>query len=136
MSTPMPDPTPDAAPADRIELSNGWSIKPDNLKFQWMVLTPNGYRVGSFWGEESARAFVAAMNGGVPVGWKLVPIHPTPAMRVTGGKVLEGVNLRNAKGCVDFADQVYAEMLRLAPAPPTTAPAQPGPERAGGDHAP
>jgi hypothetical protein len=59
---------------------------------------------GKLWFERHGDA---GQRAGVAEGWKLVPIHPTPAMKDAGAAV-------NAQG-MDFAHHTWAVMLAAAP---------------------
>lgn len=59
------------------------------------------------WHERARRA--SPIQPGAGTGWRLVPVHPTPAMKAAGAAV-------NSQGW-DFAHETWAAMLAAAPLP-------------------
>jgi hypothetical protein len=57
-----------------------------------------------------AKELLSASKPAVPLGWRLVPVHPDSAMKVAGALI-------NETG-FDFAHAIYAAMLAAAPAAP------------------
>ncbi len=141
----MPD-IPDAASADRIDLPGRWSLNRQACNSDWWDLCRPDGRIAGEVRDRDARAFAAAMAGGVNEAFERAAkiaegsAGPLPRGEKIAADSSDAVMLALAMqhdlggGRDAIAVAIRAEMKPITP--PTAAPKRPVSERAGGNHAP